>query len=228
MNKLPKSKVRSVGVANFDVEQLETLIKATGIAPAVNQVERHPRLQILDLVKYSAEKNIHITAYSAFGNNSEGLPLLVAVDEVKAVADRLTKAQSKTVTPAQVILAWSQIGGHSVIPKSVKASRILENFQEVKLDAEAVADLNKMGTPPKRFNVPVFCTSPSLLPCVFIVVGPEADHLQTSRRGISTSLARMSRRRPRTRSSCPRIPRAGLCSKGTAPRRSGIRDQQYI
>ncbi|EFW98963.1 aldehyde reductase [Grosmannia clavigera kw1407] len=155
VTKLPKSKVRSVGVANFNIEQLETIIKATGITPAVNQVERHPRLQVLDLVKYSAEKNIHITAYSAFGNNSEGLPLLVANDEIKAVADRLSKAQSKTITPAQVILAWSQIGGHSVIPKSVKAARILENFQEIELDAEAVTALNKLGAQPKRFNIPV-------------------------------------------------------------------------
>lgn len=155
VTKLPKTKVRSVGVANFSIEQIEAISKATGIVPAVNQVERHPRLLVSELVKYSAEKNIHITAYSAFGNNAEGLPLLVAADEIKAEAERLSKAQSKTVTPAQVILAWSQVGGHSVIPKSVKKERILENFQEVEIDDAAIAALNKLGESPKRFNIPV-------------------------------------------------------------------------
>ncbi|EON97618.1 putative nadp-dependent glycerol dehydrogenase protein [Phaeoacremonium minimum UCRPA7] len=154
MNKLPKSKVRTVGVSNFSIEHLEHIIKATGVVPAVNQIERHPRIPNYPLVEYCAKKNILITAYSAFGNNSFGLPLLVAIPEVKAVADRLSKVQGKTVTPAQVILAWSQIGGHSVIPKSVTASRIRENFQEVELDDEAVQAINKLGETPQRFNIP--------------------------------------------------------------------------
>lgn len=63
------------------------------------------------------------------------------------------------MTPAQVILAWSQIGGHAVIPKSVTPSRIRENFQEVELDADAVAALNKLGETPLRFNIPLSCKS---------------------------------------------------------------------
>ncbi|KAK7408522.1 mitochondrial glycerol dehydrogenase Gld1 [Neonectria punicea] len=155
VTKLPKTKARSIGVSNFSIEHLETIIAETGVVPVVNQVERHPRLPNLPLVEYAAKKNIIITAYSAFGNNSLGLPLLVAVPEVKAVAERLSAAQGKTVTPAQVILAWSQIGGHSVIPKSVTPSRIRENFQEVELDDEAVKALNKLGETPQRFNIPL-------------------------------------------------------------------------
>ncbi|UKZ53034.1 mitochondrial glycerol dehydrogenase Gld1 [Trichoderma virens] len=107
------------------------------------------------LIEYCAKKNIIITAYSAFGNNTKGLPLLVNSDEVKAVAENLAKKQGKPVTPAQVILAWSQIGGHTVIPKSVTLARIAENFQEVDLDDEAIAALNKLGETPYRFNVPI-------------------------------------------------------------------------
>ncbi|KAJ9144984.1 Aldo/keto reductase [Pleurostoma richardsiae] len=154
VTKLPKSKVRSVGVSNFSIEHLETIIKDTGVVPAVNQIERHPRNPNPALVDYSAKKNIHLTAYSAFGNNSLGLPLLVSVPEVTAVAERLSKVQGKTVTPAQVVLAWSQIGGHSVIPKSVTPSRIKENFQEVELDDEAIKALDKLGENPQRFNIP--------------------------------------------------------------------------
>ncbi|KYK56609.1 NADP-dependent glycerol dehydrogenase [Drechmeria coniospora] len=154
VTELPKSKARSVGVSNFSVEDLEGIIQETGVTPAVNQIERHPRLPNQPLVDYCAKKGIVITAYSAFGNNGRGLPLLVNTDEVKAIASRLSAVQGKTVTPAQVILAWSQLGGHAVIPKSVTASRIRENFNDVDLDHDAVQELNKLGDKPQRLNIP--------------------------------------------------------------------------
>ncbi len=135
--------------------QLEAVIKATGVTPAVNQIERHPRLLDEPLVKYAADKHIVLTAYSAFGNNTIGAPLLIVHDEVKAVAERLTAAKGRPVTPAHVLLAWAQVGGHTVIPKSVTPARIRENFQEVDLDQQDIDRLNKIGREDKhRFNVP--------------------------------------------------------------------------
>ncbi|UKZ76108.1 mitochondrial glycerol dehydrogenase Gld1 [Trichoderma virens FT-333] len=154
MTQLPKSKVRSVGVSNFAIEHLEAIINNSGVVPAVNQIERHPRIPNPPLIEYCKKKGIVITAYSAFGNNFFGLPLLVNVPEVKAIADRLSKAKGKTVTPAQVILAWSQLDGHTVIPKSVTPERILENFQEIGLDDQAIRDLDKFGETPQRLNLP--------------------------------------------------------------------------
>jgi L-glyceraldehyde reductase len=103
MPKLPKEKTRSVGVSNFTVEHLEAIIKATGEVPVTNQVERHPLLQQSELVQYCKEKNIHLTAYSAFGNNGFNIPLLVTRDEVKEVAKKAGERLGKTVTPAQVM-----------------------------------------------------------------------------------------------------------------------------
>ena len=137
--------------------QLDTIINDTGVVPACNQIERHPRLPNPAMVEYCAKKNILITAYSAFGNNSFGLPLLVNVPEVKAVAERLSASTGKQVTGAQVVLAWSQIGGHSVIPKSVTPSRIRENFQEIELDDEAVKAIDAMAQDGRRFNIPATC-----------------------------------------------------------------------
>lgn len=159
MIKLPKSKAKAVGVSNFTVEHLQAIIDATGVVPVANQIERHPKLQQSDtLIPYCKEKNIHITAYSAFGNNSFGYPLLITHDVVKKVAEK------NKATPAQVVLAWSQVGGHSVIPKSVTPSRIRENFQEIKLSDEDVAAINDIGKEPIRYNVPFTCKSPSIWP----------------------------------------------------------------
>lgn len=148
---LPKSKARNVGVSNFTVEHIEAIIEATGVVPAANQIERHPRLLQNDkLIPFCKEKNIHITAYSAFGNNSFDLPLLINHPTVTKIAEK------HKATGAQVVLAWSQVGGHSVIPKSVTPSRIHQNFQEIKIDDEDIKAINSIGEKePMRFNVPL-------------------------------------------------------------------------
>jgi hypothetical protein len=52
--------------------QLDTITKATGVAPAALQIERHPLLRQDDLIAYCKDKNIHITAYSVcFPNHPE-------------------------------------------------------------------------------------------------------------------------------------------------------------
>ncbi|PHH61623.1 hypothetical protein CDD81_8138 [Ophiocordyceps australis] len=155
-NQLPKSKTRSIGVSNFSIPHLEAIIKDSGVVPAVNQIERHPRLPDSALVNFCSANKIIITAYSAFGNNSLGLPLLVDAPEIRAAAQKLSKAHPPTtITPAQLILAWSQKGGHVVIPKSVTPDRIRENFVHVELDADATAAIEQLAKTPQRFNIPI-------------------------------------------------------------------------
>jgi glycerol 2-dehydrogenase (NADP+) len=61
---LDTGKVRAIGVANFDITNLEILRKECKIVPAVNQVELHPYLQQKKLKEYCAANGIHVTAYS--------------------------------------------------------------------------------------------------------------------------------------------------------------------
>jgi L-glyceraldehyde reductase len=53
-----------------------------------------------------------------------------------------------------VRLAWAQIGGHSVIPKSITPSRIVANFQDVNLSQSDVETIDKLGRNPIRYNIP--------------------------------------------------------------------------
>jgi L-glyceraldehyde reductase len=64
MTQLSKDKARAVGVSNHTKEHLQALIDGTGVTPAANQIERHPRLLQPELIKFCKEKNIHITEYS--------------------------------------------------------------------------------------------------------------------------------------------------------------------
>jgi L-glyceraldehyde reductase len=67
-------------------DQIDILIKATGVVPSVHQIERHPLLIQPELIKHHQVNNIHITAYSPLGNNNEGHKKLFEYEEVKAIA----------------------------------------------------------------------------------------------------------------------------------------------
>jgi L-glyceraldehyde reductase len=45
-------KVKAIGVSNFTVEMLEKIIQATGVVPAMNQIECHPSLIQPELFQY--------------------------------------------------------------------------------------------------------------------------------------------------------------------------------
>jgi 2,5-diketo-D-gluconate reductase A len=143
-----EGRARSIGVSNFAVEHLERIIDATGVTPAVNQIELHPRLQQQELRDFHREHNIVTEAWSPLGRGA------VLDDEtVKQVAQRIGR------TPAQVILRWHLQIGNVVIPRSVKPERIEENFDLFGFslsdeDLEAIAGLDqseRIGPDPKTF-----------------------------------------------------------------------------
>ncbi|KAI0821319.1 Aldo keto reductase [Irpex lacteus] len=143
-------KVKAIGVSNFTIEHIEGIVKATGVVPACNQIERHPLLPQYELVKYCRDHGILVTAYSPLGNNLAGLQKLVDYPEVKEIADRLG------ATPAQVLIAWGAYDeGVSVIPKSVQEDRIISNFKQVELTKEDYDAITSIGKNRHfRFNTP--------------------------------------------------------------------------
>ncbi|KAK0195995.1 NADP-dependent oxidoreductase domain-containing protein [Armillaria mellea] len=153
---LPKSKVRAIGVSNFNIEQLEGIIKATGVVPVANQIEAHPYLPQDDLVKYCNEKKIHITAYSPLGNNMFNKPKLTEHPVITEIANKLG------ATPAQVLIAWGVYRGYSVIPKSVQEGRLVSNFKQVELNKEDYEKISALGAKEHtRFNIPYAYSKPN-------------------------------------------------------------------
>ncbi|XP_028552030.1 NADPH-dependent aldo-keto reductase, chloroplastic-like isoform X1 [Dendrobium catenatum] len=125
MEKLYDSgKARAIGVSNFSTKKLEDLLSIARIPPAVNQVECHPVWQQTKLRSFCQSKGVHLSAYSPLGSPGskwiEGNVLANSV--VTEVAEKLGK------TAAQVALRWGIQVGNSVLPKSIKESRIQENY----------------------------------------------------------------------------------------------------
>jgi diketogulonate reductase-like aldo/keto reductase len=108
---------RSIGVSNFQPAHLERIIDETGVTPAVNQVELHPRLQQPELRRVHAERGIVTEAWS---------PL--AQGEVLDDPTITSIAEAHQRTSGQVVLRWHLQLGNVVFPKSVTPERIRENF----------------------------------------------------------------------------------------------------
>jgi 2,5-diketo-D-gluconate reductase A len=127
--------VRSIGVSNFLEDHLDTLLGATDVVPAVNQIEVHPTLQQSAVAAKSRSHGIAVEAYSPLGQGSD-----LTSGPVTALAEQ------HGATPAQVILAWHLANGNIVIPKSADSARMRENLAaaELSLTAEEIASITAL------------------------------------------------------------------------------------
>ncbi|MFK0099837.1 aldo/keto reductase [Streptomyces sp. NPDC091040] len=110
--------VRSIGVSNFTVEHLKRLEEETGVVPAVNQIELHPRLPQEELRAAHAALGIVTQSWSPLGRGRD----LLADPDVVAVAE------AHGVTPGQAVLRWHTQLGAVPIPKSADPGRQRENL----------------------------------------------------------------------------------------------------
>jgi diketogulonate reductase-like aldo/keto reductase len=111
-------KVRSIGVSNFTPEHLHRIVDATGVAPAVNQVELHPYFPQAELREVHQELGIVTESWSPLAKRSE---LLTEQPVVAA-------ASAHGVTPSQVVLRWHVQLGAVPVPKSGDPDRQRENL----------------------------------------------------------------------------------------------------
>jgi 2,5-diketo-D-gluconate reductase A len=126
---------REISVSNFDAALLDEVTEATGVRPAVNQIEWSPLLYDATTVAEHRERDIVLEGYSALRGGSLEHPA------IKAVADRLGR------TTAQVIIRWHLQHGFVVIPKSVHPERIRSNADVAtfELTEDDMATLDALG-----------------------------------------------------------------------------------
>lgn len=126
---------RSIGVSNFGATQLEEVIAAGTVPPAVNQVQFSPLKYRRALLEACRRRNVAVEAYSSLGTGRH-LP--------NQTVQRL--AQRTGRTPAQVLLRWCLQHDLPVLPKSTHRERIAENAQifDFVLSDEDMAELDAL------------------------------------------------------------------------------------
>ncbi|KOX80213.1 Alcohol dehydrogenase [NADP(+)] A [Melipona quadrifasciata] len=135
---------RSIGISNFNQDQITRLLSVAEIKPVNNQVEVNVNVNQKPLIEFCKKHNITITGYSPLGQpgNKAGIP--TGLDN--PVVIELSKKYNKT--PAQIILRYVLQQGVAIIPKTVTPSRLKENMNifDFFLTNEEMASIDKIGT----------------------------------------------------------------------------------
>ncbi len=141
--------MRSIGVSNFNADHLDRIIEASGVVPALNQIEVNPELQQPRMRAANASSGVVTQAWTPLGNARS------------FAAKPITEAAARTgKSPAQVILRWHIQLGHAVISRSVKPARQVENldifdFELTDAEMAAIATLDvgeRTGPDPSVFK----------------------------------------------------------------------------
>ncbi len=139
---LRSGRVRAIGVSNYQPEHLRTIIEATGVTPAVNQVEIHPYLTQEPLRSVHRQLGIVTEAWSPLGRGG-----VLHDPTIESIARALGRSA------AQVVLRWHLQRGDVVFPKSVHPERIVENSRlfDFQLSDEHIARISALNRD-KRFG----------------------------------------------------------------------------
>ncbi|KAJ3843457.1 Aldo/keto reductase [Lentinula raphanica] len=138
---------KSIGISNVtDVQQLESLIKASNVTPAVNQIELHPYNYhtMKPIVDACAKHNIVIEAYSSLSpiTTYPGGPVDVPL---QAAARRIG------ATPTQVVFLWVRAKGAVIVTTTTSKAHMAEYLavadlrQSTALTKEEVAAIDNAG-----------------------------------------------------------------------------------
>jgi 2,5-diketo-D-gluconate reductase A len=130
---------RNIGVSNYSLGQIDELIEATGVTPAVNQIRWGPPLYDQSVVSGLQHRGMVLEGYSPFKVTNLRDPVLVGI------------AAMHDATTAQIIVAWHIGHGFVVIPKSVHRERIISNaagarIQLTAAEIAAIDRLSRLGT----------------------------------------------------------------------------------
>lgn len=142
-------RVRSIGVSNFHVHHLESLLKETTVVPVINQIEFHPHLIQEEIRAYCKDKGIQVEAWSPLMNGS-----LLEEVLIQELASKYGK------TPAQIVLRYDVQHDVVTIPKTMTPARMTENLavfdftltEQEMTQLDAMNDGLRCGPDPEKFN----------------------------------------------------------------------------
>ncbi|CAL4085383.1 unnamed protein product [Meganyctiphanes norvegica] len=147
--------VKSLGICNFNISQIERIFAICKIKPVSMQVECHAYQSQTEMIKYARSKGITVTGYSPLGSGDrvwrkESDPVLMTDPAISAMAIKYGKSN------AQILIKFNVQRGVLTIPKPDTMEHIFANMDvfDFELSAEDLAKLEGMSlTTPFRYNI---------------------------------------------------------------------------
>ncbi|MFW0792789.1 aldo/keto reductase [Gordonia sp. CPCC 205515] len=154
-------KATTIGVSNFEPHHLTAIIDATGVVPAVNQVELHPRHAQRELRAFCAGHGIAVEAWSPLGGSGSGWGSKSTPNTLLTDPTLTTIADKHGTSTARVMIRWHLQNGIIAIPKSVHEERIAQNIDvlDFELDGDDLATIDRLdvgervGAHPDELNL---------------------------------------------------------------------------
>ena len=147
---------RQIGVCNYTSALIHDLMAYSRVQPYALQIEAHPYLTQEKLIRLAQDYGMQVTAFSPLGALSYvELDMAGNSDTVLTQPCVLAAAHTHAKTPAQVVLRWGIQRGTSIIPKTSRPERMVENLalddfalSDAEMDAISALNANR------RFNDP--------------------------------------------------------------------------
>lgn len=139
-----EGKIKSIGLANFNIQKYENIEKNARIKPSVVQFENHPYNQQNELVEEYIKRGVAVTAYQSLGAGKDvpGHGFLLKDPVLIEIGKKYNKSS------AQVALRWAVQRGCCIIPKSTNADRIKQNYDifDFELSKEDMDKIKSLDT----------------------------------------------------------------------------------
>ncbi|KAK3706498.1 hypothetical protein LTR37_012708 [Vermiconidia calcicola] len=149
---------KSIGVSNYLPEHLDWILEKCTVTPAINQIEFHPYLQHVDLLKYHKEKAslLVIDMEMKLANFDQGIatqaygPLSAVTKGAGGPADDILNKLAKkyAVNPAEISLRWCIDQDIVPITTSSKEQRLSDYLRAMtfKLNPAEIKQINEAGS----------------------------------------------------------------------------------
>lgn len=142
-------KLKAIGISNFQIEDIESLLQTAEIKPMVNQILLHISNTPIELVEYCQKNGIAVEAYSPIAHGE-----ILNQPEIQAIADKY-----KVTVPQLCIRYTLQLGAIS-LPKTGNPEHMKSNaevdFEISAEDMEVLKHFKKIESYGASSGFPVY------------------------------------------------------------------------
>ena len=124
-------KLKAIGISNFQISDIESLLETAKIKPMVNQILLHISNTPLELVEYCQKNGIAVEAYSPIAHGE-----ILNQPEIKAIADKYN------VSVPQLCIRYTLQLGAIALPKTANPEHMKTNAEvDFEISAEDMETL---------------------------------------------------------------------------------------